>query len=107
MALPKNITLAANTTYTIPVDDQQSPFCLRWAVELAATGTISYTVKYTLDDVNDASWTTIWINDSVAGSAQTGTKDNTYVAPIRALQVVTTTLTVGARCVVLQGSSAR
>ena len=107
MARPIVITLAANTTYVVPVDDQQSPFCLRWGVAVASGGTISYTVKYTLDDVNDAAWTTIWTIDSVAGTAQTTTKDNTYLAPIRALQVVTTTLTVGGRLTILQGSSAR
>jgi hypothetical protein len=108
MARPISHTISATTTgLVVPVDDQQSPVCLRWFVNLAAAATISYTVQYTGDDVNDATWTPIWISDSVAGTAQTTSISNGYTTPIMALRIVVTAITGTARFVVLQGSSAR
>ncbi|HEX3587793.1 MAG TPA: hypothetical protein VH024_17470 [Candidatus Angelobacter sp.] len=90
-------------------DWQQSPFNLTYVVEVPGGTTVSYSVQYTLDDMNDLTWTPIWINDSVNGSATTVTGTNTYKEqPIRWLRVNVASISGGnIRFAVLQGSSAR
>ena len=90
------------------VDWQQSPFNLSYAVELPAGVTATYTVQYTLDDVNDASFTPIWIPDPTNGNATTTSAAGSYSFAIRALRVNCSALAGGtARLAILQGSSAR
>jgi hypothetical protein len=108
MAQPIYRTITATGTTIIPVDGQQSPFNLAYAVEVPAETTISFTVQFTLDDVNDASWTAVWIADPTDGGAQTATAAGSYTTPIRALQVTVASISGGnARLTIVQGSSAR
>lgn len=92
------------------VDWSQSPFNLGYAVEVPGGVTTSFIVQYTLDDVNDSTWTPVWINDATNGTAKTGSVSGSYTFPIRALRVNVSSLTGGVaslRFAVLQGSSAR
>lgn len=95
-------------------DWQQTPFSLSYAVEVPAGVTTSFTVQYTLDDVNDPTWTPVWIADPTNGTAKTGTVAGFYgpgtsgPGPIRGLRVNVSSLTGGVaslRFAVLQGST--
>lgn len=92
----------------VVVDWQQSPFGLSYAVEVPGAVTTSYTIQYTLDDVDDPLVT--WLPDPTNASAQTGTVGGSYTFPIRGLRVNVSALSGGTaaiRLAVLQGSSAR
>lgn len=92
----------------VVVDWQQSPFNMSYVVELPEGVTATYTVQYTLDDVNDASFTPIWLPDPTNGNATSTSAGGSYSFPIRALQVNVTALAGGnARLALIQGSSAR
>lgn len=110
MANPAYIPI---TTHTGTADAQFNadwalrPFNLSYAVEVPGGVTISYTVQYTLDDVNDLSWTPVWIADPTNGSAQTATQGGFYSFPIRGLRVNVTALAGGtARLAVIQAMPA-
>ncbi len=92
-------------TATIPVDPAANPFSLSYAVELAAGATGSFSVFYSLDDPNDATWTPVWFSDLTLGAAQTASVSGGYSRPIRQLRVAFTALTGSARVIVLQGLS--
>jgi hypothetical protein len=101
-------TVTAVGTTIIPVDWQQSPFNLGYVIEVPGGTTISFTVQFTLDDVNDASWTPIFLADATNGTAKTATAAGSYTVPIRALQLTIASISGGnARIAILQGSSAR
>lgn len=110
----RNITTHTGTGDAIvPVDEQQSPFHLSYAVEVPNGVTTSYTIQYTLDDVSGAV-TPTWFADPTNGSAQTGSVAGFYnlvtAGPIRALQVNVSALSGGTatiRLAVIQGSTAR
>lgn len=92
----------------IPVDWQQSPFNLAYAVELPSGVTATFTVQWTLDDVNDSAFTPVWFPDPTNGSSQTTSVSGVYTTPIRAIQVNCSALSGGnARLAVIQGGSAR
>ena len=112
MANSRYLLMATAATYVHVPDWQQSPFNLSYVVEVPAGVTISYTVLYTLDDVNDPTWTPIWLPDLTNASAQTATKAGFYSefnsGPIRGLEVIVASISGGsARFAILQGSSAR
>jgi len=107
MATPRTLNVTAPGTFVMDTDFMQSPFNAQWFVEVPGGVTASYTVNFTGDDLNGAA-TPTWTADSVAGSAQTATKNNAYNAPIRGLQFVFTAVSGGAaRVNLLQGMSAR
>ncbi len=92
------------------IDRAQSPFNVSWAVEVPAGVTTSYTVQYTLDDVNDAAWTPVWFPDPINSTAQTASVAGNYLSPITAIRVNVSALSGGTaliRLAILQGSSAR
>lgn len=99
------ITSTGSTQAVFSPDWLQSPFNLSYAVEVGAATTISYTVQYTLDDLNDAAWTPIWVADPTnGGTAQTDTQGGFYSFPIRGLRVTVTAVSgSNARFAVLQG----
>lgn len=109
MANPIYQNITATGTYTFWLDNFQSPFDASWAVEYATSTTGTYTVKFTLDDPNDTSWTPIWIADPTNGGSLTATAFGSYVFPIRGLQVIFSALggTDLARVAILQGMSSR
>ncbi len=112
MANPRYQLLTTAATYVHIPDFAQSPFNLSYVVEVPGGVTISYTVLYTVDDVNDLTWTPLWLADITNAGAQTATKAGFYTdfnsGPIRGLEVIVASISGGnARFAVLQGSSAR
>jgi len=115
MAKPSYTLITATGTYAFYPDWMQSPFNLSYGVEFASGATGTYTVSYTLDDVNQqidyygsTAWTPIWLADPTNGSAQTASAGGFYTFPIRGLRVIFSALSGGrARFAVLQGMSAR
>lgn len=81
----------------IPVDYAQSAFSL--SVAVVVSGTVTYDVEHTFDDIFDSSVTPTAFKQA-ALTAQTANKDGSYTSPIRAVRVNntsgsgTTTLTV-------------
>lgn len=102
------ITATGNST-PIVVDYLQTPFAVSAALEIQGGTTLSATLQYTLDDPNDAAWTTVWIPAGSAVTASTAVTfglGGTYPGPIRALRVNVGTLSGGnLRLSVLQGIS--
>lgn len=110
MANPSYTLITATGTYAYYPDWMQVPFSLGYGVEFASGTTGTYTVSYTLDDPNDASWTPIWLPDPTNGSAQTAGSGGFYSGnPIRGIRVIFTVLggTAKARFAILQGMSSR
>lgn len=82
---PKTISqTGAGSTAWMPVDWRQSPF--NASVSVVVTGTVSYDVEHTFDDVFDAAVTpTAWDHATLA--AQTANGNSNYAFPIRAVRV--------------------
>jgi hypothetical protein len=106
VANPVYFNITATGTYLFWLDNSQSPFNASWAVEFAASTTGTYTVKFTLDDPEDTTWTPVWIADPTNGGSLTATQSGPYTFPIRGLQVIFTVLggTALARVAILQGN---
>lgn len=109
MANPAYIPITATGTFPFYPDWLQSPFNLSYAVEYAAGTTGTYTVSYTLDDPNDATWTPIWIADPTNGVAQTAAAGGFYTFPIRGLRVIFSAIggATSARFAIIQGQTSR
>jgi hypothetical protein len=115
VAKPSYTLITATGTFAFYPDWIQSPFNLSYAVELAAGTSATYTMSYTLDDVNQqidhygsAAWTPIWLPDLTLGGTTTVSAGGYYSFPIRGLRVVVSALSGGnARFAVLQGQSSR
>lgn len=66
------------------VDHFQSPFNIGFGV--VASGTVTYTVQHTFDDVLDATVTPTWFNHPTAVS-QTASADGNYAFPVRGIRL--------------------
>lgn len=84
-------------TAVVPINYMQRSFAVGFAV--VVSGTITYTVEHTFDNVLDSSVTPTWFShETLVG--QTTSQDGNYAFPIRAIRVNntagtgTTTLTV-------------
>lgn len=105
MAQPVYQTHTTTGTKTaILLDHMQAPFNANVACVLA-TGSCTYGLFYTLDDVNDASVTARWLEDATAPAGTTATKVVALASPIRALRVVITVISGTLEVKVLQGMS--
>lgn len=84
-------------TAVVVVDHYRNPFNIGFAV--VVSGTITYTVQHTFDDVLDAAVTPTWFNHLTATGLTVST-DGNYAFPVRGIRVSntsgagTTTLTV-------------
>jgi len=90
---PQVIQLSSATTSAwIPLDYKQSPFNVGFGV--VPSGTATYTIQHTFDDVYDSSITpTAFDHDVVAG--KTVKEDGNYAFPIRAVRLNVTSWTSG------------
>lgn len=97
-------TVASQTTSSvIPVDRNQHPFNLSFAVTLGG-GTMTYTVQHTLDDVQDSSVTPKWFDHSSVAAKVNVDADGNYAYPIAAIRLNVTAYTSGtAKLTILQG----
>lgn len=89
---PQVTTLSSvATSAPIPMDTLQVPFNVGFAVVL--TGTATYTVEHTFDDILGGV-TPTWFPNSVV-AAQTTSKDGNYAFPVRAIRLNVTAWTSG------------
>lgn len=88
------------TTAWIPLDYKQSPFNVGFGV--VVSGTITYDIEHTFDDVFDPAVTPTAFKNSVL-TAQTTNKDGNYVVPIRAIRINNTGGTGSTTVTLLQG----
>lgn len=88
------------TTAWIPVDNYQNPFSL--ALAIVVSGTITYDVEHTFDDIFNPTVTPTAFKHSVLVS-QTTNKDGAYTAPVRAVRLNNTAGTGTATLTLLQG----
>jgi hypothetical protein len=84
-------------TAVVVVDHYRNPFNIGFAV--VVSGTITYTVQHTFDDVLDSSVTPTWFSH-LAAFGLSSSVDGNYAFPVRGIRVSntagagTTTLTV-------------
>lgn len=72
---------------TIPVDYRSQNFGIGFGV--VVTGTITYTVQHTFDDIFNPAITPTWFNNSFV-AAQTANIDGNYAFPVAAIRVIGT-----------------
>lgn len=87
-------------TAVVPVDYLQANFGIGFAVVIS--GTITYTVQHTFDNVLDSSVTPTWFpHESLVD--KTGNEDGNYAFPIRGIRINNTAGTGSTTLTVLQG----
>ena len=88
------------TTSWIPLDYKQSPFNVGFG--LVVSGTVTYTLEHTFDDIFDTSITpTAFSHGTVVG--QTTNANSNYAFPIRAVRINVTAGTGDVTLTLLQG----
>lgn len=99
---PQTLSLAGvGTSEWIPVDYRVAPFSL--GIQVVTTGTITYTVEVTLDDVFDSTITpTAFALTDFTG--QTSSKTGGYSYPVFAVRIKNTVGTGATAITILQGS---
>lgn len=87
---------------TIPLDVFISPF--NTSLSVTVTGTVSYTVQYTFDNVQASSWTAGTANwvDHPSLTTQTTSKDSNLAYPATAVRIVQNSGTGSVRFTVIQ-----
>ena len=88
------------STAWIPLDYKQSPFNVGFGV--VVTGTVTYDIEHTFEDVFDSSITPTAFKHATLVS-QTANKDGNYAFPIRAVRVNVTAGTGSVTVTLLQG----
>ena len=88
------------STAWIPLDYKQSPFNVGFGV--VVSGTITYDVEHTFDDVFDTTITPAAFKNSTL-TAVTANKDGNYAFPIRAVRINNTSGTGTTTVTLLQG----
>ena len=88
------------STAWIPLDYKQSPFNVGFGV--VVSGTITYDVEHTFDDVYNSTITPTAFKHSSLTS-QTTNKDSNYAFPIRAIRLNNTAGTGTSTITILQG----
>jgi len=98
---PQVISLTGTgTTAWIPLDYKQNPFNIGFGV--VVSGTITYDVEHTFDDVYNTSITpTAFTHDTV--TAKSDSQDGNYAYPIRAVRLSNTAGTGSTTMTLLQG----
>lgn len=95
-----SITGVQNGT-TIPVDYRAQDFGIGFGV--VVSGTITYTVQHTFDDIYNPAVTPTWFNHAYV-AAQTANMDGNYAFPIAAMRIISTAGTGTATITILQQS---
>lgn len=85
----------------IPLDYKQSPFNV--GMGCVVSGTITYDIEHTFDDIYDSSITpTAFTNSTITGKS--ANFDGNYAFPIRAMRINNTAGTGTTTVTILQGS---
>lgn len=98
---PQVITqTGTGSTAWIPLDYKQSPFNVGFGV--VVSGTVTYTIEHTFDDVFDTSITpTAFQHSTIVG--QSANANSNYAFPIRAVRITVSDGTGSATLTLLQG----
>jgi hypothetical protein len=88
-------------TAIVPVDYLQSPFGIGFGV--VVSGTITYTVQHTFDNVLDSTVTPTWFSHEDLID-ETANQDGNYAFPIRGIRLNNTAGTGVTTLTVLQGN---
>lgn len=97
---PVSVTVSAVAiSNPIVMDYMKDPFAVGLGVKV--TGTITYSVQHTFDDVYDSTVTPTWF-DNTSLAAQTANKDGNYAFPVRAIRLNNTAGTGSATLTVIQ-----
>jgi hypothetical protein len=103
---PQEVTqTGTGATAWIPVNYRQSPFNIGFGAVIVS-GTATYSVQHTFDDVFDASVTPVAF-DNANATAQTTNANSNYMFPVRAVRLnVTAGTSPVVRLTLLQGANA-
>lgn len=93
---------AVTTSPVVPVDRYISPVNIGLGVTVS--GTVTYTIQHTFDDVFDSTVTPIWLNHATL-VALTANADGNYAFPIRAIRINNTAGTGTTTLTILQAGS--
>ena len=85
----------------LSLDPRQAPFSVGFAA-VVSSGTPTYSVEYTYDDVQASSPTPVWYTHTAASGATTN-KDGAITSPCAAVRVTISSGSGTVRLVVLQG----
>lgn len=98
---PQVITQSGTgTSAWIPMDYKQNPFNI--GIGVVVSGTVTYTVQHTFDDIYDTSITPTAFNHSTLAT-QTANKDGNYAFPVRAIRINNSAGTGTTTMTLLQG----
>lgn len=86
---------------TIPVNNESIAFGVGFGV--VVTGTITYTVQHTFDDIYNPAVTPTWFNHAYV-NAQTANADGNYAYPVAAIRLISTAGTGSATITVLSNN---
>lgn len=100
MRLTTSVTNVGSSS-VLSLDPQQASFLAGFAA-VVTSGTPTYSVEYTYDDVQQSSPTPVWFAHTAA-SGVTVNKDGAFTAPIAAVRVTISSGSGTVRLVVLQG----
>lgn len=101
MAHPSIVTqTGTGTSAWIPVDHTQNAFAIGFGC--VVSGTVTYTVQHTFDNIQDASVTPTAFDHSTV-TAETTNQDGNYAFPIRGIRLNVTAGTGSVTLTVLQG----
>jgi len=103
---PRRLTLSSAGTYYASPDWLQAPFSLSYSFNVPTGSTISATINYTIDDVNDPTFPPQWKPDPTNGGTLTASCVGTYSTPVRFIEIIVTAVTGAAYFDYLQGFSA-
>lgn len=101
MANPSIVTqTGTGTSAWIPVDYTQNAFAIGFGC--VVSGTVTYTVQHTFDNIQDSSITPTAFDHSTV-SAETTNQDGNYAFPVRAIRLNVTAGTGSVTITILQG----
>lgn len=91
---PSSVTVSSQTTSPAqPVDWRQNPFSLSVGC-VVPSGTLTYKVQHTFDNIYDPTVTPVWFDHSSI-TGQTASKDGNYAFPVMAVRLNVTAYTSG------------
>ena len=107
MAAVSQLITATGTGTPVSLDWTQPVFNVSLAYELQGSSTATFSVQFTLDDVNNTSVvaTATWFEDANIAASSTASVVSNYMFPVRAVRHITSGLSANGSAVfaVLQG----
>jgi len=99
---PVTLTVSGvGTSPIVPMDFRAQNFNVGFGCEV--TGTVTYSVQHTFDDIYNTAITPVWFNHAFV-NAQTTNQDGNYAFPIRAMRLNVTAGTGSVTINILQSA---